>query len=415
MLALFSLPLMLSYGIIPGETTPYWLFTIIFLVNLGFIIYAFINIAIQNTKPNRIVGFITPLVLVIIFGGIMWTQISNRGKNAPGQNMGTHDIVLQLEAALRYLSNGKNPYKETYFGTPMETWHYSDNKNDINPALYHFVMPPWYLEFAYPFYFVSTRTLGYFDARMPLLFCVFGIWIVLHYLFRNRTLARISMIMLVLAPLSSQYTIEGRSDMFALFWLLLSLLLLEKNRLFPSVIAAGLAVLSKQTVWFMLPLYLYYLFLKLGMKWGLIWKYIVAGGLVVSVCTVPFLVWDYRAFFYSVIFYLSGNTPFGYPVAGYGLGMLLYSFKVIKNIHDYYPFWVWQAGFGIPALILGAGYLRKNLSVSSLLFVHGISLFFIWYTSRYFNNSHILYIAGLLLLSVLKRFDELKNIYVQKQ
>jgi hypothetical protein len=329
--------------------------------------------------------------------------------------MGTHDIVLQLEAALRYVGSGKNPYKETYFGTPMESWHYSDDARDINPALYHFVMPPWYLEFSYPFYFVSMRTLGYFDGRMPLLFSVTGICIILFFFIRNKILARISMILVVLAPLSTQYIIEGRSDMFVLFWLLLSLILLEKKKLFLSSVVFALAVLSKQTVWFMLPLFTFFLYIKSDYKIRPMVIYILSGGIIIGICTIPFLVWDYRAFFDSVVFYLSGNTVHGYPVAGYGLGMILKEAGVIKNIHDYYPFWIWQLAVGIPALIISAIYLRKHPSISALIFTHGITLFIFWYTSRYFNNSHMLYVTSLLLLSAVKKIDEQKISYVQKQ
>jgi hypothetical protein len=398
LLAILGLPLIFRYGILPGETTPYWLFTLLLFGVLGNIVLAYRGIRTH---------IFTLALMVTIVSLVIGTQIVNRGRIAPGQNMGTHDVILQLESALRFLGDGKNPYAVTYFGTPLEQWHYAEGiRGTVNPALYHFVMPPWYIIFSYPFYFISMRLLGYFDGRMPLLFCVLGIIVVLRYLFRDKALGNIAAMLVVLAPGTVDYLVEGRSDMFALFWVLLSCFLLVKKSYLLAFGFFALAFWSKQTVWFLAPLFFWYAYLATGEKRKkLLFSIILFIGLS-FLLVGPFLMWDIRAFMDSVIFYLSGNSKTGYPISGYGLGMLLYSLGIIRSVHDFYPFAIWQLAAGIPLLIFAFKFLARYATLSRLLLSHAILLFGVWYTSRYFNNSHALYIVVLFMLAILLDQDE---------
>ena len=136
----------------------------------------------------------------------------------------------------------------------------------------------------------------------------------------------------------------------------------------------------------------------------LILPFMIVGGMAVLFC-VPFIIWNAHAFFDSVIFYLSGNTAHGYPVSGYGLGMVLYEKGIIKNIHDYYPFFLWQAIAGGVALIIGFIWMMRKPTLSRLIIAHAASLLVIWYVSRYFNNSHVAYISSLFILGMLADSD----------
>ncbi len=390
LLPLFIIPAMMQYGIWPGYTTPYWLFGVLFFVLFGNIFFALQK---KNLK-------ITPIVLVVVLTLLMGSAIVNRGINAPGQNMGTHDIVLQAESALRFLSAGKNPYKETYFGTPMESFAYEENGSPaVNPALYHFVMPPWYLEFQYPFYFVCQRILGYYDARMPLLFCALGIIWAYYRLFSSKSLAAIASMVTLFGPGLFGYFMEGRSDTFVLFFVLTSLVFLKEKKYAASVLFFTLAFWSKQTVWFFTPLYV---FTALRYVKKYVWIPIIVSLMIVG----PFLFWNSQAFIGSTILYLSGNTANGYPVSGYGLSMILYTAGFIKNIHDAFPFVFIQIPVFAGVLLYAVRDLKRSMTLSKLLLWHAVTLFAVWYASRYFNNSHALYIALLFFLSTLLAIDE---------
>lgn len=378
-----------QYRILPVAGTPYWLFGILFfLLTVNFFI------------KERWKSFLFWMILAIVLVGPMVTAIADRHKTAPVY--GVHDIILQQEAAMRYLLDGKNPYKETYFNTPVASFNYDEpgNTNAVNPALYHFVMPPWYVLFPILLYGFMIPVFGFFDGRVALLFCMVGLIFIILRWFKNKTLGRLAVILIALGPGFVQYFLEGRSDMFALFWFVWSIYLLEKKKLFWSGILFALALLSKQTIWFAVPFYFAYQWHKEKRLNVLV----VAGTFLLF--TVPFLLWDAKAFIDSVILYLSGGTATGYPISGYGLGMVLYEFGIIKDIHAYYPFILWQIGLGVPAIVYFIRYIAKHTWISRMLIGYAVTLMVVWYVSRYFNNSHLSYIGSIFILGVLKEEDE---------
>lgn len=408
LLMALSVPVMMEYRIYPTEATPFWWFGILFFLMIGNIMLALYR---QDPKAKTGIRYellrngITWVVIAAVLGGTMVTSIMDRGRIAPGLNYEVHDIVLQLESAVRYLGDGINPYKATYFGTPLETWNYSEtgNENAVNPALYHFVMPPWYLVFSFPFYWVSHRLIGFFDGRIPLLFSCVLLLIYVARLIRNPSIRRTAVILTALSPATVHYLIEGRSDIFALSWTVMAVYFLNFRKPAISALLFALAVASKQTVWFAIPLYVAAFRYTYATK-----QFIRAAVVFLSVTAaviLPFLIWDFRAFTESTIFYLSGNTLNGYPISGYGLSMLLYQWGIIRDIHQYYPFVIWQLIIGgLVILITLGGFKRKYLSGEFFIW-YGLVLFAFWYTSRYFNNSHMGFLSSLFILGALMRKD----------
>ncbi len=409
---LFALgfPLVMKYRILPVEGTPYWLFGVLFVLWVGNCALAFFRKQIEKKLPvQSIRNVILVVSLTLVIGGITWTSIADRHRVAPV--WGVHDIILQQEAAMRYLVTGKNPYKETYFGTPVESFKYDEmGEAAVNPALYHFVMPPWYLLFPFSVYVPANRLFGYFDGRMVSLLCLLGTLYILWRWFHTRELGVLAIILTALSPGIVEYFIEGRSDAFALFWMLLAFFLLDSKRYISSAIVFGLAFLSKQTIWFATPIFFVLLWLKSNSRKTVI-RSVIATGIVVLALVTPFLLWDAEAFFASTVFYLSGsaNLATSYPVSGYGFGMLLHSLGFIRSIHDYYPFTIWQILCGLPVLGFGIWRLKKQPKVSTALFVYGLFLCIVWYFSRYFNNSHVGVVAQLLGLALLKQADEYRE------
>ena len=66
-----------------------------------------LNITLERTRD-----FLIWLVMVMVVGGTVVTAMVDRNRVAPV--WGVHDIILQQEAAMRYLIVGKNPYKDSY-------------------------------------------------------------------------------------------------------------------------------------------------------------------------------------------------------------------------------------------------------------------------------------------------------------
>lgn len=378
-------PFIMNYRLSPG-TTPFWLFGIIFI---GVIVYILLDVSRLNLKKYFLFKNITLwIVILAVIGSAIVSAIIVRHQTSP--TYAIHDIILQQESAIRFLIHGKNPYATTYFGTPLEQWHYSDT--EINPALYHFVMEPLYLVLAIPFYFFSNIFFGFFDGRIPLFIFFLGALLLTNIAVKDQEKKLLFMILLAFNPAMLPYTLEGRSDMFMFPFLLVALVFLSREKYLISGIAMGVAFAIKQSVWPILPLYIFYIYFKTksAKKTALALLPFV---LVFAGSTLPFLLWNAKAFFDSTIFYLSGTAQNSYPISGYGFGMLLNEFGVIKDLHAQYPFVIWQLILGIPTLVLLVKFIKKSPTVGRLTLAYGIFLFIFWYFSRYFNNSHVGYLS----------------------
>lgn len=390
---LFSLiiPFIMGYRISPFGTQ-YWLFGIIFSEML---LYVLADIyVLSKLKYEMVKNLLLWLLLFTIIGSSFAATIYHRHITHPVYQI--HDIILQQEAAIRYFLDGKNPYAESYFGTFLEQWNYSEK--EINPALYHFVMEPFYLLFSLPFYFLSNRTIGYFDGRIPL-FSLFFLLVALAFiLVKNGEQKRLFVILLAFHPSMLPYTLEGRSDIFMYAFMFLSFYLLHKKKYTLSSLPLALSFAVKQSAWPLFPFYFYYLIIKTRniRKIGLSLLMFFSVFLVVI---LPFFLWNQKAFWDSTIGYLNGSVSNSYPVSGYGIGSVLIELGIIRDKFSYYPFILWQIIIGIPVILILFKYMKKQKNIQSMILSYGIFLLIYWYFSRYFNNSHIAFIS-LIFISV---------------
>src|SRR3989344_7310694 len=275
-------PFILSHGIWP-RATPYWLFTLIFITLLLFVVLDIKKIPKKIYEESK--NIILWGLIISVISGAFISEIILRHESLPIFRI--HDIVIQQEVAIRYLSIGKNPYAEDYFDTPLEQWNYSATEK--NPALYHFVMQPFYTLFAIPFSFVSGRLVGFFDGRIPLMFLFFATLVFAHLLVKDGEKKRSFLLLLAFNPAMLSYAIEGRSDFFMLGFLFPSLFFLFKNRIFLSAVFMGLAFAVKQSVWPILPFYIAYVWLK-GSK-QILGALGLFGGVFLAI-VLPFFFWN---------------------------------------------------------------------------------------------------------------------------
>lgn len=381
----------MTYRLGPGET-PYWFFGIIFgllLVYLGLDL-----IPGKKEKTDRLKTLFLWLVIILVIGGACFSAILIRHRTAPIYNI--HDIILQLESAIQFFLQGKNPYAITYFGTPLEEWYYSTT--EVNPALFHFVMMPWYLLFSLPFYFLSISLFGFFDGRMPLFFLLGFLLVLTWRLVKIQTeRRRLFLVLLAFNPAALGYFLEGRADVFMFTFLFWAWFLLERKRYSLAGIPLALAFATKQSSWPIFPFYFAFLWFNQKKKLEEVIKSIFPFVLVFTLVVLPFFLWEPRAFLESTIFYLTGSVPHGYPVSGYGWGMVLHQLGMIKDLHAYYPFWLWQLVVCLPLAVILFRWLAKSPVVWRLIACYGVFTLVFWYFSRYFNNSHLGYLSMVLI------------------
>lgn len=394
---LFALvvPFIMNYSLSSGKT-PYWLFSTIFL---GLFLYILLDVVNLEKKIYfRGKSILLWFLVIIVLGSAFLAAIVKRHETSPIFEI--HDIILQQESAMQFLLSGKNPYSETYFGTPLENFFYSDTEK--NPALYHFVMEPFYLIFAYPFYFTTIPLLGFFDGRIPLFFLFFFL-LYLAWKIAPDDEGKLSFVaLLAFNPAMLPYTLEGRSDVFMYAFLLFGLFLLDKKKNLMAGVMIALSMLVKQSAWPLFPILLIYYYLKSKKEEKIkqtnlaiikLFKNLVPFILTTAVIAGPFILWDFSAYSNSTVFYLAGSIPTSYPISGYGFGMLLHELGIISDLHASFPFTLFQLLAAVPFLVWAFFSLKKNFSVKNLILLYGLFLFIFWYFSRYFNNSHIGYLS----------------------
>lgn len=386
-----------SYRLFP-DTHSYWFFGLIFL---ALFLYLFADLFFLKKKfYSRLKIYLAVFLVFSILGLGMISTIIIRHRHGPQYQV--HDIILQLESAINFFLQGKNPYAVDYFNTPVELFPYTeDGVLAINPGLYHFVMPPFYLLFSTLWYFFSISLFNFFDGRLSLLFlklCVL-IFIIRSHKELHQKLA--IFFLLAFNPAMINYFMEGRSDWFVFGWLFFAFWFLNKQRLALANIFLALAFGSKQSAWPLFPFWISYLFFRQKgetlQKAKKTLKMMVPFIIVCALIFLPFMLWDFQALFKSNFQYLTGKILTSYPISGYGFGKLLVSQGLITDSHQYYPFWIWQCLFGLPLGWFLINWMKKKNSVSRLIFSYTLFLFVFWYFSRYFYSNHLGFLSLLII------------------
>ena len=322
-----------------------------------------------------------------------------------------HDSVVQTEDAIDYFLEGKNFYTENYHEKLLGLWHngvIKVNGREIeNPALYHYAYLPLGVIISTPFYLISKFIFDFYDQRIINILSILVLFFLLYKLFLNKE-RYIWFIAILFNPLVNFYWIWGINDPLVLLFIILSLWLLRQKRYSWATISYALAFAIKQTAWFLLPFYFMYILFKKKENYKYLIKQFLLFFVIIFLIIGPFLLWDAAAFIDDTILYLSGSSDTSYPIRGLGFGGLIYDNGLV-GMFDYFPFFIFQAIFGLPVLIFLLARQKSKNNISTLVLSYGLFLFVIWLFSRYFTITHILFIIQLLVIGVFLRLDELEQ------
>ncbi len=357
------------------------------------------------------------LATLFIFMSVVLPTLRNIvDRHASQPYMYAHDGQIQTEEAIKFLLAGKNPYTETYLKTPMAELQKSPGEFGLRtPApLFHNAYLPFLFLFSIPFYLISINTIGWYDQRFVYLLLFVGLMVLLPKLTRDRSKKLSLLIGFGLNLFFAFFLVEGRNDVFLLFWLVLTLLLLQRRRIALSSAALALACTSKHTGLLFLPFYLLYLLARdpprkaipPGLK--AIWPFLLVCGLII----IPFLIWDGPSFIDDTLLYISGRSSSSFPIWGYNLGRILVALGFIESRDSYFPFWILQLIFALPTLIwLLKKQWQDNHLGHCLLGYAAFSLVFIFF-SRFLHDNYfgyIVVIATIAYFSDLTRFSTREN------
>ena len=93
------------------------------------------------------------VVIGLVLGMTLGADILSRAEDP---SLPVHDNVWQVEPAINFLLEGKNPYTQDFFGTDLEKMKYistTTHQRLINPALFHLIKLPFHILLSVPFYF----------------------------------------------------------------------------------------------------------------------------------------------------------------------------------------------------------------------------------------------------------------------
>ncbi|MGB8646453.1 MAG: hypothetical protein WCF84_14540 [Anaerolineae bacterium] len=319
-----------------------------------------------------------------------------------------HDGALQLELALGYLQQGKNPYVEQYDQTPLKFYGFKEITLPRNPTFDYFVYLPSLLWISYPFYALFHLAGFPYDERWVFLFVYFLLILILPTLARRPEYKLLLVAAIGLNPLLTGPVKIGMDDVAILLFLILVAKTIEKRPLLAAILF-GIACSLKQSAWFIIPFYFLYLFLSTPPKDRIkqVMKSAVTVFAVMAISAAPLALRDLHSFLTDTLMYPAGLVGINYPIRGYTLGMLLISIGLIPSPASSFPFWILEGLFGIPLLLLLLHYQQRRNSVGIMFQSAGIFIFGFGFLTRFFQDNYVGFVTVLIVLGVILEMDRL--------
>lgn len=312
----------------------------------------------------------------------------------------THDNVIQMEEAVKFLKQGKNPYAENYDQTPLVDYGGGKVYGVTNPALFHLINLPAHLALTTAASSIITPLFGFYDERMLYLLVYLALLYMVYRMGRTEVEKQRLVVLIGLNPLMIPFMVEGRNDVLILFVLVVALLALYRRRRLTAAAIFALACSIKAFAWTMIPFFAVVLFVIGGTTLRERLRRAIAPGLValgvMAVFFLPFLIWNAPALIDDIIRYPGGSLATSYPIAGNGVGTSLMVLGIIKSNTASFPFWILQAIAVIPLLVIFLPRLYRRPDVSLLIFSGAIVAFANQYFGRYFHPNHFGFILAMI-------------------
>ncbi len=306
-----------------------------------------------------------------------------------------HDSVPQFEEAIRMVRRGDNPYAQDFRGTRLESWR--DGEFRENPALDHFVYPPFLLLVSVPFE-SAFRSVEAYDQRVVMLLFFLAYFALLARRLREHPNGVGIVAIAALNPWFAAFVVEGRNDAAMLFWIAAAWLLHEAGCRRRGHLFIGLALATKTLLLPVVPLVL-----LAERKERLLAGVLLLAPIVLT--SVPFLAADAPSFLEDVVGAPAGWGKNPFEMRGWGgFGFA----NVVLALHlagkrDPFPFWIFQLGALLPVLWHALKSLRLDGSFSNVLLWTAASAFVMLFFGRFIHDNYIGALLAIAALSVAAR------------
>jgi hypothetical protein len=397
------------------DQTAIWNFIIFFGLCLGyFCLDQKINGAENEIITEKLYRWKKFLLFMIIGFVLATTMVMHIIWRAEDPNLPVHDNLQQMEPAVEFLLQGKNPYVEDYFKTEMARSAYimtTQGQVFLNPALYHVIKLPFHILASVPIHLLAKATVGFYDERMTYLILFVLSLLALFALPDERRHKFAVTAFYAFNPLFLGFLVSGRDDVFVLSWLIFTFYFLKKDKILLSALMLALACTAKHSAWFLVPFYYAYLYVKHASETGefsftrfikncwLLLKKTWLLPVVFLAIMLPFVLWNPVAFYQDTISYPAGTLTTSYPINGYGLSVLFYKLGLVKELTDYLPMWVIQIPVTLLLFYLLIKKQIKENNLARMIGSYAILILVYWLFSRFFHDNYVGFVSQLLLIS----------------
>jgi hypothetical protein len=341
----------------------------------------------------ELLGGLCLLVALAVLVPAVLLQVGLREASQPWYYV--NDSTYQIEVAGDLLAHGHNPYGHDYSGSGLEHWYpaagFAPRFRQV--ALRHFAYFPGTALTA-----AAWRVLPHplDDYRLFDLLATVGLFGA-FLLFRGPLWLRLSLGAAAAAnPLAVRAVWFGTADAPSLLCVVLAFALLSRRRLVWASLLLALAVLLKQFALVAVPFFALMLLAQRPSRRTLR----SAGAAFVAPLVagiVPFVIADPDAFWRDTITY-GGST---YRIVGYGLSNLFLKAGIVDDRFGPYPF-LWLVLFvWLPVTLWLLWNQRRSAQMWSGAAGFGISIFVLFFVSRVFQTTYLIWPLIAMLVAVL--------------
>jgi hypothetical protein len=335
------------------------------------------------------------VIMLIILHVFIPTTLMIQSRLSVDNHALAHDGgTIQIEESMKMVLAGKNPYSETFHGTPLENW-----RGFTNHIIYHVPYMPGSFIYSIPVFYVIHSLSGYYDQRIFHLGLFVLSLILISRLINNGSKRRIAWLVFALNPFFTRYFALGTNDIVIMFLLLLAMTCIHKQHHTTGLLALAAACSVKQFAWFFVP-FLAVIALQLNpwkpQQWTANLK--IHGkrwlpGLVLFLLTVlPFVFINPAAFYNDTVRYGAGGLPTSYPMQGfhgYGFATILLFLQWVPDGSAQFPFVILQTMFTLPLFVwLWYKYGQHKTLQTGVLF-SAVTLLPFMYFSRYLHGNFV--------------------------
>ena len=280
------------------------------------------------------------------------------GRLTLGPGRMTLDSILQVEVASDMLAQGRNPYREEYFGTDLEVW----NRGVDRPAMHHLVYPPLPMLITLPLRQFGLRTLGLYDSRFLLLPALVATFLLAWRSWKGWEWRAATLAVVFLNPLLLEDFHVGRWDTLILLLWSLALRAATSGRPLAMAVWLALGALTKTTLLATALVGVIYACRtrRDATRWLAVYGAVFLGVLL------PFFLWSPGDLYQDLFASLQGIGPYPYAIVSsgpLGFASVVLALGWVPSPAAYFPFWILQ----IPAtLAVAAASIRALLRERTL-------------------------------------------------